>query len=143
MRTDAHGHFLSPRLLRMWRGSFKRGSDQNRGVKERKIVLYYCMEVLIRSIAFYFVSSARMEQLEEAGLELCMNLPGIAFYGIYKVIFYCILPYGIMATLPVQSLTGELTPLKAVYGTGLVCAFIGITALVWTKGIRHYNSASS
>lgn len=107
------------------------------------IVLYYCMEVLIRSIAFYFVSSARMEQLEEAGLELCMNLPGIAFYGIYKVIFYCILPYGIMATLPVQSLTGELTPLKAVYGTGLVCAFIGITALVWTKGIRHYNSASS
>ncbi len=107
------------------------------------IVLYYCMEVLVRSIAFYIVSSARMEQLEGAGLELCMNLPGIAFYGIYKVIFYCILPYGIMATLPVQSLTGELTLQGAVYGAVLVCAFGGITALVWKKGMRRYNSASS
>ena len=70
------------------------------------ILLYYEMEVLIRSVAFYLVSNARMEHLEEAGLELCMNLPGIAFYGIYKFVFYCILPYGIMATLPVQSLIG-------------------------------------
>ena len=107
------------------------------------ILLYYCMEVLIRSVAFYLVSNARMEQLEEAGLELCMNLPGIAFYGIYKLIFYCILPYGIMATLPVQSLVGELTPVRAVYGIALVCVFAGLTSLVWKNGIRRYNSASS
>lgn len=107
------------------------------------IQLYYCMEVLIRSVAFYLVSDARMEQLEAAGMELCMNLPGIAFYGIHKVIFYLFLPYGIMATLPVQSLIGELTPEGALYGTALVCAFAGITALVWKNGCRHYNSASS
>lgn len=107
------------------------------------IVLYYEMEVLLRSVAFYLVSNARMEQLEEAGLNLCMNLPGIAFYGIYKVVFYGILPYGIMATLPVQGLIGELSPGMAAHGAGIVCAFGGITALAWKKGMRHYNSASS
>lgn len=107
------------------------------------ILLYYEMEVLIRSVAFYLVSSARMEQLEEMGLELCMNLPGIAFYGVYKVIFYGILPYGIMATLPVQGLLGEMSPGLALHGVGVVCVFSAITAFVWRNGMRHYNSASS
>ena len=107
------------------------------------VLLYYEMEVLIRSVAFYLVSNARMEQLEEAGLELCMNLPGIAFYGIYKFVFYCILPYGIMATLPVQSLIGDMGWETALFGVAIVAIFTGITALSWKQGIRHYNSASS
>lgn len=37
-----------------------------------------------------------MEQIEEAGLGLCMKLPGIALYGIYKLFFsyYAIWYYG-------------------------------------------------
>ncbi len=107
------------------------------------LFLYYDMEVLLRSFAFYFISGARMEQLEEAALGLCMQLPGIAFYGIYKVIFYCILPYGIMATLPVQSMTGELTGKTALSGIGIVILFSGLTAAFWKRGIRRYHSASS
>lgn len=106
-------------------------------------VLYYEMEVIIRSVSLYIVSMARLEQIEEAGIELCMKLPGIAFYGIYKVIFYLILPYGIMATLPVQSMIGEMNWQTAVYGTGIVLLFSVITAAVWKHGLKHYNSASS
>ncbi len=105
--------------------------------------LYYIMEVLIRSVSFYLISTTRIEQLEEALLSLCFKLPGIAMYGIYKVIFYCILPYGIMATLPVQSMLGELTWKTALQGIFVVAVFAVITALVWKKGIRHYNSAGS
>ena len=54
-------------------------------------ILYYEMEILIRSVSLYIVSMARMEQLEEAGIDLCMKLPGIALHGVYKVIFYLIL----------------------------------------------------
>lgn len=106
-------------------------------------VLYYDMEVLIRSLTFYFVSTSRMDQLEEAGISLCMQLPGIAFYGIYKVIFYCVLPYGIMATLPVQSVIGEMTVQRAVFGFGVVVVFSILTAVVWKCGVRRYHSASS
>lgn len=106
-------------------------------------ILYYEMEVIIRSVSLYVVSMARMEQLEEAGLELCMKLPGIAFYGIYKVIFYLLLPYGIMATLPVQSLIGEMGWQSALYGAAVVAGFTAITCVMWKNGLRRYNSASS
>lgn len=106
-------------------------------------ILYYEMEVLIRSVSLYIVSMARMGQIEEAGLDLCMKLPGIAFYGGYKVIFYLILPYGIMATLPVQSIIGEMNLPLSLYGIGIVILFAVITCMVWKQGLRHYNSASS
>lgn len=106
-------------------------------------ILYYEMEVIIRSISLYIVSMARMEQIEEAGIDLCMKLPGIAFYGVYKIIFYLILPYGIMATLPVQSMIGEMNLQTAVYGIGIVALFSVITAVLWKQGLKHYNSASS
>ncbi|MBE5961894.1 MAG: ABC transporter permease [Lachnospiraceae bacterium] len=106
-------------------------------------VLYYEMEVIIRAISFYITSATSFVQLEEAALGLCMQLPGIAFYGIYKVIFYVILPYGIMATIPVQSIAGEMTAKTAVFGIGIVCIFSAITYLIWINGKKHYNSASS
>lgn len=106
-------------------------------------ILYYEMEVIIRSVSLYIVSMARMEQIEEEGIDLCMKLPGIAFYGVYKIIFYLILPYGIMATLPVQCMIGELDWKTAVYGIGVVLAFSAITGITWKRGLKHYNSASS
>lgn len=106
-------------------------------------ILYYDMEVLVRSVSFYLVSNARLEQLESACLELCMKLPGIAFYGGYKVIFYYLLPYGIMATIPVQSMIEELTFTGAVQGIGITVIFTLLMAVVWKRGLRRYNSASS
>jgi len=106
-------------------------------------VLYYDMEVIIRSVSLYLISMARMEQIEEASIDLCMKLPGIAFYGVYKVIFYLVLPYGIMATLPVQSLIGEMNFQLAVYGIGIVILFSVGTCILWKQGLKRYNSASS
>ena len=37
-------------------------------------ILYYDMEVLIRSISLYVISMARMEQIEEACIVLCGQL---------------------------------------------------------------------
>ena len=106
-------------------------------------VLYYLVEVLIRSFTFFILTSGNTIIMEEAGLTLCMQLPGIVFYGVYKVIFYVILPYGIMATIPVQFLIGELTFAGAVWGILVAAGFTLLTAFVWKQGIRHYNSASS
>lgn len=107
------------------------------------LVLYYDMEVIIRSVSLYVISMARLEQLEDAGLNLCMKLPGIAFYGVFKVIFYLILPYGIMATLPVQSLIGEMDGKLAALGILVVLLFSLLTGIIWKRGLKHYNSASS
>lgn len=106
-------------------------------------ILYYEMEVIIRSIAFFLISTANMQKLENAGLDLCMKLPGTVFYGAYKVFFYCIMPYGIMATFPVQRMIGEMTVGMGLYGIAVVCVFTVLTGVIWRQGIKHYNSASS
>ncbi len=106
-------------------------------------VLYYDMEVLMRSLSFYVLSTSRMDQLEEASLELCMKLPGTALYGVYKLLFYCLLPYGLMATVPVQSLIGELSWTGGLWAFGIAAGFSLLTAAAWRIGIRRYESASS
>lgn len=107
------------------------------------LVLYYDLEVLIRSISFYVISTAKLEQLEGACIELCMQLPGTVYYGVYKLVFCVILPYGILATIPVKSLIGECSLKVAIYGILMTAVFTVLTAFVWKNGIRHYNSASS
>lgn len=107
------------------------------------VVLYYDLMVLVRCVCFYLVTNARLEQLEDAALELCRKLPGIAFYGIYRIIFCFFLPYGIIATLPVQSINGEMRGQIALQGIIVTAVFTGVTIFVWRNGIRHYNSASS
>lgn len=106
-------------------------------------VLYYETEVVLRSISLYVVSAANLERIEDAGLSLCMQLPGIAFYGVYKVLFYLVLPYGIMATLPVQSMIGEMNIKLAFFGVGVVVLYTFLTRFLWKNGLKHYNSASS
>lgn len=106
-------------------------------------ILWYEMEVLIRTLSFYVGSTTNITRLEEAGLEVCMKIPGVAFRGVFKVIFYCIIPYGIMATFPTQSLVGQDSAQMLLFGTGITVLFGGITRILWKHGCRHYNSVSS
>lgn len=106
-------------------------------------LLHYDMMVLIRCVCFYLVTNARLEQLEDASLELCMKLPGIAFYGIWRLIFCFLLPYGLMATLPVQSMGGKMGLRTALQGLAVTAVFTLLTVFVWREGVRHYNSGGA
>lgn len=106
-------------------------------------ILFYDVEVLMRAVTLYTVSATRFNEIEEVGLELCMQLPGIVFYGVYKVIFCIVVPYGIMATLPVKNLVGEMAIEECIFGIMIVVFFSFLVCIVWKKGIRYYNSASS
>ncbi|MCL2479121.1 MAG: ABC-2 family transporter protein, partial [Treponema sp.] len=70
-------------------------------------------------------------------------VPGIVFKGAFKVIFYFILPYGIMSTVPTQLLSGTLTLPGLVHALCIVVLFTAFTLWFWSFGLRHYRSASS
>lgn len=107
------------------------------------VVLYYDMEVITRTIPFFVVSATNIERLEGAAMDLCMRVPGILFNGIFKVLFYFILPYGIMATIPSQILTHSVSSTMIVVSAGIVIVFTAFTQWFWRFGLRHYKSASS
>lgn len=106
-------------------------------------VLWYEMEVIIRSLSFFVVSTASITKLEEVGIDLCMKVPGIAMKGFFKLIFYCILPYGIMATFPTMCLIGRASITLWAWSAGSVLLFGLLLAVLWKNGIRRYNSVSS
>lgn len=106
-------------------------------------ILYYDMELLIRCLAFFVFSVNNLTKIEETAIDLCLKIPGIAFYGIYKFIFYCVLPYGVIATLPTQALTGALSAKGLLFGAAIVCVFTFLALSFWSYGVHRYESASS
>lgn len=106
-------------------------------------LLWYDLLIILRTVSFFTLSSSAMEQLEENLLSLNMKIPGTAYKGIFRVMFYFILPYGIMATFPTQFLTGTLSWQGMVYGVVLVLCFTLFMLWFWKAGLRNYKSASS
>jgi len=106
-------------------------------------LLYYDMEIIVRTVGFFTLTTDMLNQFEGMMFSLCMKLPGTLFKGIWKIIFWLVLPYGIMATIPTQILIGMATPLAALYAALLTVAFTAFTLWFWKFGLRHYKSASS
>lgn len=106
-------------------------------------ILFYDMELLIRCFTFFLFSVNNLVKIENTAIDMCMKIPGTAFHGIYKFIFYCALPYGVIATLPTQAFIGALSVKGLVLGVAIVCIFTFIASFFWTYGVRRYESASS
>lgn len=106
-------------------------------------LLWYDLMVISRTISFFTISAVNMGLLSDTVLELCMKIPGTLFHGIYKVIFYFILPYGIMSTLPTEFIAGKLSPAGITYGCLIVVLFTAFTLWFWKLGVKNYKSASS
>ncbi|OGO77583.1 MAG: ABC transporter permease [Clostridiales bacterium GWB2_37_7] len=107
------------------------------------LVLYYDMEVILRTIPFFVIQASSIERLEGEVITLCMKIPGTLFKGAFKFLFYLVLPYGIMATVPTQFFAGTLTLVGFVYSILIAIAFTAFTFAFWKLGLKCYKSASS
>ena len=107
-------------------------------------VLWYDMEVLLRSIPFFLVISADgIMRIEDPLLELNFKVPGILFKGFFRILFYFIFPYGIMSTVPTQFLTRSITLPGVLTAVLTAVIFTVFTLWFWRFGLRRYKSASS
>ena len=106
-------------------------------------LLWYDMEIILRTIPFLVISANGIMQLEGHLLEMNFKVPGILFKGVFKLIFYFVLPYGIMSTVPTQFLSGILTMPGLIQALCIVVFFTAFALWFWSFGLRHYKSASS
>ncbi len=106
-------------------------------------LLMYCVMVLLRVAAFWLVRINAFNELESALVEFSFRVPGVVYQGVWKLVLYVFLPYGLMATIPTQFLTGGMH-LQHWLLTGAVLAgfWVGMT-LLWQAGLRRYGSASA
>lgn len=103
-------------------------------------LLWYDMEVILRTIPFFSVAANGIMELEGPLLELNFKVPGTLFKGGQKVLFYFILPYGIMSTIPSQFMAGTVTPLGLAVSALTVVIFTAFALWFWRFGLKHYKS---
>jgi len=106
-------------------------------------LLWYDMEVIFRTIPFLAISANGLLQLEEHLIDLNFKVPGTLFKGVFRVLFYFVMPYGVMSTVPTELLSGMLTAPGLVQALCVVLAFTAFALWFWKFGLRHYKSASS
>ncbi|MCC0637641.1 MULTISPECIES: ABC transporter permease [unclassified Clostridioides] len=106
-------------------------------------LLFYDVCIIFRTIPFFVISSSAIMRLEDNLLPMNMKIPGVIYEGIFKLLFYLILPYGIMSTIPTQILSGTLTIKGLIYSISIVFVFTVFMWRFWKLGLKHYKSASS
>ncbi|HEX2945432.1 MAG TPA: ABC-2 family transporter protein [Clostridia bacterium] len=105
--------------------------------------LMYCLMIIIRSFAFRLVKVDSFLEIEGELVNFSFRVPGIVFRGVWKLIFYVFLPYGLMATIPVQFLTAALEGKYWLLVLGVCTVFGFLCVFLWRSGMKHYGSASS
>lgn len=106
-------------------------------------LLWYDLMLLLRTVPFFFMSAVTVHLMEDSLMELSMKVPGVVFEGVWKVLFQVLLPYGLLATLPAQMLTGTLTPFGLMWGCTVAVLFTLFAFKLWKFGLSRYKSASS
>jgi ABC-2 type transport system permease protein len=103
--------------------------------------LWYDMAIILRAISFLVISANGVTQIEEHAINLNFQIPGILYKGAFKIVFYYILPYGVMSTVPTQFLSGTLTVPGLAQALCVVAAFTAFALWFWRFGLKHYKSA--
>ncbi|MDR1862927.1 MAG: ABC-2 family transporter protein [Treponema sp.] len=106
-------------------------------------LLMYDMELILRTIPFFVISANAIERLEGEMLTLNFRIPGVFYKGAFRVLFWYVLPYGIMATVPTQFLTGALTVPGLLRSTATAVFFTVFALRFWRLGLKHYKSPGS
>jgi ABC-2 type transport system permease protein len=106
-------------------------------------LLMYCVMVLLRVAAFWLVRINAFNELENALVVFAFRVPGVVYQGIWKFLLYVLLPYGLMATIPTQFLTGGMRLEHWLLVAGVLVGFWVGMVLLWRAGLRRYGSASS
>jgi ABC-2 type transport system permease protein len=105
--------------------------------------LMYTLMILVRVGAFWFTRVDSFGELENELVNFSFRIPGVVFKGAAKLVFYILVPYGLIATVPTQFFTDILSG-RSWLLVFIVCTGFGcLSTLMWKAGLKHYGSASS
>lgn len=106
-------------------------------------VLVFALMLITRTFAFRLVKTDSINEAEGQVVEFAIRVPGVAYRGLTKVIFFILIPYGLIATMPTQFITGSLEGKYWFLIIGVVMVFFSLSIFLWKRGLAAYTSASS
>jgi len=106
-------------------------------------LLMYALMIMIRLPAFWLVKVSGLLSIENEIIEFAFRVPGVVYKGIAKFVFWVVIPYGLIATIPTQFISDGLSLSYWLLAIGITVAFLSMSILGFKKGLMHYSSASS
>lgn len=106
------------------------------------LIIHYGMLVLSVSLTFWMTSSQGMEGVYFTLSEFS-RLPKAAFKGLASVVFVWLLPVVVVSNAPAETLLHGFSPRWALALLAAALLWLGAAVLVFHRGLRRYNSASS
>jgi ABC-2 type transport system permease protein len=104
--------------------------------------LYYCLHMLFLMPVFWFHSNRGLAMVFYSIAKLAER-PDRIYSGLTRMVLLTALPLALVASVPTEVLFGGLTAERALHIAAVVAGLFGLVALVWSRGLRAYASASS
>lgn len=105
--------------------------------------LMYALMLCLRTASFWLTRVNAFSQIENTLVEFSFKLPAPAITGLWKVLLFVVLPYGLMANMPSQALYGPFGLTEWAYSLGATISFLLLAIWLWNRGMQRYDSASS
>lgn len=104
------------------------------------LLLLYDILLIFRTASFWIVSTEALEGFQAEIENFSFRIPGIALKGVWKVLFYIVIPMGVIATIPTQFFTQHLSLQMWGFVILLCAVFTILSHVLWRFGLKHYSS---
>jgi len=102
-----------------------------------------CIRLILCCASFWFVKSSSLGSMLTQVLLLTQKYPVAIFGDVFKVFVTGIVPVAFMNYYPAVMLLrkADAPAWMCMLSPAVLCALIGLSALVWVRGVRRYGSA--
>jgi ABC-2 type transport system permease protein len=106
------------------------------------VSIFYAFDMLLSSLVFWFRNFSLVGWLSYEVLKFSMR-PDSIYTGISRKILFSFVPMALISSVPTRILLFEDGLHYFLYQIAIASILIGITRLVWLRGLKKYESASS
>jgi ABC-2 type transport system permease protein len=105
------------------------------------LIIAYSVGTMISCLSFWFKNAEPLPYLAQQFIFIAKH-PFDVYRGIWRVIFMVVIPTAFMVTFPTRALVGNISLFWIVPSLLLAFIFLSLTRLVWSYGLKSYESAS-
>lgn len=103
-------------------------------------VLYFLVMFSLLMTVFWLENSDAMMMVYFEGVNFATR-PHYIFKGAVRTILMSIIPFSVYASIPAESLFGQMNWGAALHVLLVMLGFLGLNLFLWDRGLRRYSSA--
>jgi ABC-2 type transport system permease protein len=106
------------------------------------LIIGYSLGVIISSLTFWIAGATPLPRIAEQ-VTFQSKHPFDIYSGVWRTVFFWVIPTGLMVSFPSSALLGKSSGIVMLQSFVVAIVFLSLARLVWKRGLKVYDSASS